>query len=157
MSECTPLQEWFKTLEGMWTLRKRISGGHRFAGEAQFRQQGTGRYHLREQGELVLASGQRLAAAQSWVWHLDREGGLRVDYPEDRGGQNYHHSMLVPFRSGWTAMGKHLCGQDVYVARYRFCGENTRKQQLLVAHEIKGPAKDQRICAAYSRPNATLS
>jgi hypothetical protein len=135
----------FHSLEGEWRLEKSMSGGQDFAGTALFARVAGDCLRLTESGVLTLPDSQ-LQAGRAWDWFLRADGQLEIRYPAENGGGSYHR--LTPVRDGgsWFGQASHLCAADVYDADYRL-GEKA----MLIEHLVRGPNKDYRVRAQFSR------
>ena len=122
-----------------------MSGGQQFSGTALFVRLTQDCLRLTETGVLTLP-GSQLQAGRAWNWFLRDGGRLEVRYPQEHGGGSYH--VLTPVRDGetWFGQASHLCVADVYDADYRL-GENA----MLIEHAVRGPNKDYRVRAQFSR------
>jgi hypothetical protein len=136
----------FAELAGEWRLQKTFSDGSRFSGHAIFDPIRRNAHAMNEKGVLTLPDGNSLAASRQWDWFLDEDGSLAIAYPADQGGSLYHR--LIPKGSDGAFSGgaSHLCAADNYDAEYRF-----DRASIVIDHRVKGPKKDYRIEALFTR------
>ncbi len=122
-----------------------MSGGQHFAGTALFQRMAEDCLRLTESGVLTLPDAQ-LQAGRAWDWFLRPDSQLDIRYPQEHGGAPYH--LLTPVRDGegWFGHASHSCAADVYDADYRI-GEKA----MLIEHLVRGPNKDYRVQARFSR------
>ena len=134
--------DWFGSLEGSWRLARKISGGHRFDGEARFVLTAPGCLALSETGELRLSSGQRLKSAQSWIWRSQAAWELSIEYPPQRGGGTYHNVNLAIAGTSLAGNANHICGADRYLGQYRLALFGRKAPAITIRQHICGPAKE---------------
>jgi hypothetical protein len=127
---------------GIWSVARDIedhAGGPsgRFRGLARITPDGEGLRYA-EQGLLTLGAA-KLQASRVYLWRFDGPTGVRVLHED---GADFH-------QFDWaraTCEAEHLCGADLYVARYSFAAESWH------AHwRVTGPRKNYESHARYLR------
>ena len=135
----------FKSLSGLWNLKREISTGERLVGKADFEFISKSAFLLREEGDLTLANGVTIAASRNWYWHLSESQILEITYDKTR-DQDYHLIHINRDWKSWFGEAKHLCGADLYSGEYRFYENGFEIKQA-----IKGPNKDYTVVSRYSK------
>ena len=130
-------------LAGPWRLARKIDdhlAGQvvTLAGTASFTPYDGGLLQ-RDAGQLCLPDGQRMEAAQSYIWRFEADEAW-MDYADGRP----FISLAAPFGVVDSA---HLCGDDHYDVRFDFrqAGDWTSTWR------VKGPRKNYVMQSAYSR------
>ncbi|KDQ08536.1 hypothetical protein BOTBODRAFT_59266 [Botryobasidium botryosum FD-172 SS1] len=164
----------FRSIQGPWKLSRRLVSSEpthpsgTFTGTAIFTPTETpNEYDYHEQGELVTDTGLRLTAMRKYIYRFEEDLD-RIDiYFNDASGQGFFHSLkfLAPDeealtfpasmdadpKSGWRAVGDHLCIKDFYAASYKFAFDGANLSEFWIAFEVKGPSKDYVATANYTR------
>ena len=135
----------FKSLEGLWKLKREISTGETLDGKAAFEPISSAAFLMREEGQLVLSNKIEIPAARTWYWHLCDGEVLEVTYDKAR-LEDYHLVNLERSGACWHGKAKHLCGSDLYSGEYSF-----NVNGFAIIQTVKGPKKDYSVKSVYLR------
>lgn len=144
----------FAALEGLWALRREISGIGSMQGTADFRRISANMLRYREQGVLRLDSGWTGEASREYFYLLEPgpDGpGIRIAFAaEGRPGGTLHRiSLRTAPGAPWPTAGQdiHLCDRDVYQGTYTFIDPDHYTTRVVVT----GPTKDYTISTTLAR------
>ena len=135
----------FKSLSGLWNLKRDISTGETLIGKAVFESISDTAFLLHEEGQLVLMNQTQIPASRNWYWNLSDENTLEITYDEAR-LEEYHLVNLISSESGWHGEAQHLCGSDLYCGEYSF-----KENGFEIIQTVKGPKKDYMVRSFYSK------
>ncbi len=135
----------FGGLIGAWQIQRTITPDAKMTGEAVFSLAGPDELSYREQGELLLASGQALQAERRYVFR-SAPAGFAVFFAEPPFAL-FHAIVLTPQEDSLIGRATHGCGDDFYVSEYRFWPHGG----FSIRHEVKGPRKDYASFTEYRR------
>jgi len=135
-------QPLYDTLHGNWYINREIDDRYseqkgKFVGTAAFTRQNTGLLY-NESGDLTFGETS-LRASRAYQWSFD---GLSVQVTYEDGSP-FHDFTL----DGSTAQAKHLCGQDIYYAKYDFY----LPSRWTAVWTVSGPRKDYTSTSTYIR------
>jgi hypothetical protein len=147
-------------LAGAWFLERVIAGQGSnqgsmpqgsmpqgsMSGAATFRRLESGGLAYREEGRLLLPSGEAFDAFRDYLY--DRvSGGFAVFFPETP--PRLFHEIRLRAEAGGALIGaaEHLCGQDHYATRYAFHPDG----RFTLHHDVRGPRKDYASTTVYTR------
>jgi hypothetical protein len=134
----------FAALAGGWRLERTFEPGiGTFTGTATFRSVRAGQLRYREDGELVLASGQRSTAFREYDYLLVGDEIHVCFVEEGTFGRVLHR--LAP---GGVHTDVHLCVADTYTGRYDFGG---LPDALTIDIDVRGPAKAYSTHTVFAR------
>ena len=137
--------------ESKWTFERRLTGkpsdgiAH---GQAQFLYSNSEELLYKEQGKLILSSGNPLDITQKYLYVYNASDDLLQVYFVDEHNQRtslFHTIHFQPKETssfGWIAHGEHLCGQDHYSTSYLFVFNGIDLSRVEITYTVKGPAKD---------------
>jgi len=133
-------------LAGLWTLERRIAGRGAMRGTARLAPLPKGWIEYREEGELRLATGERLDATRSYRFRALPDG-FAVFF--DEAAPRLFHEIRPVLLPDGSLQGhaRHLCAPDLYLSEYRFAPDG----QFSVRHAVRGPRKDYTISTRYRR------
>lgn len=131
------------TLLGQWRLERevddRLTGQVvTLVGTASFTPSDRGLLQ-RDAGQLCLPDGQRIEAAQSYIWRFGTHKAW-VDYADGRP----FIALSAPFGEVDSA---HLCGDDYYNVRFDF----RAPRRWTSVWQVQGPRKNYVMQSAYCR------
>ncbi|KAL5597011.1 hypothetical protein BROUX41_006319 [Berkeleyomyces rouxiae] len=121
-------------------------------------------YVYHEIGTFTADNGLQFQASRHYIWRYDEiydalsvwfastKDSLEVDYLF----HNVKFKPLVDQETGatsakWRANAGHLCIDDFYSAEYEFDFEGVNLNRWVLAYGVKGPQKDYRLTATYTR------
>jgi uncharacterized protein DUF6314 len=145
----SPEQRLFRSLPGDWTLTRAILDIGTMTGTARFHRLEPALLHYREDGRLILRSGQSHQAYREYHYRLE-DGLIRVCFTEPGVPKTLHILRLAQASAQpWscTATDVHLCGQDTYTGWYEFASED----RFTVEMRVAGPRKNYTIHTVYDR------
>lgn len=136
-------QPLYDYLRGIWKVKRQIKDrlgkqDNWFSGQAEFAGSGVG-LHYTESGNLTVGET-LLEASQSYKWHCRGENAATIYYGD---GREFHQIEC----KGKTADAEHLCGEDLYRARYQFDSATVWR----VTWRVSGPRKDYTSVTTYKR------
>ena len=138
-------ETYFKSLAGLWNLKREISTGETLTGKADFEFISKSAFLMREEGHLVLLNKTKIPAARTWYWHLCNNDVFEVTYDEAC-VEKYHLVKLVKSEISWQGEAQHLCGSDLYSGEYRFYDDGFE-----IIQTVEGPKKDYMVRSIYLR------
>lgn len=147
----SPLAVWgppaavFDRLEGRWRLDRSIAGQATMQGQAAFGRVGADRLHYREQGRVVLASGQAFDGHRDYLFERG-EDGFSVLFAEEP-PRLFHRIVLARTADAIEGAAGHLCAADQYDSRYRFLEDGA----FVIEHRVRGPRKDYLSRTVFTR------
>jgi hypothetical protein len=137
-------------LAGTWTLERVIAGKDGNAatlnGTATFRRIENGMMAYREEGRLLLPSGEAFDAFRDYLYDRVTQG-FAVFFPESP--PRLFHEIRLRADGGGALIGEaeHLCGRDRYATRFAFQPDG----RFTLHHDVRGPRKDYAMATVYTR------
>lgn len=142
-------------LAGAWSLERVIAGQGSnqgsMRGTATFRRLESGGLAYREEGRLLLPSGEAFDAFRDYLYDRVPEG-FAVFFPETA-PRLFHEIRLREEAGMLLGEAEHLCGRDHYATRYAFQPDG----RFTVHHDVRGPRKDYATITIYTRTPLSMT
>jgi len=140
--------EKFFSLEGKWRLKRSIPGFGEMKGLASFSllPQFPCTFFYREEGIFKTSASLSLPFYREYMYCL-RDGKIDVYFASGGKKEGLFLSLSSSQDNGYLATGVHQCGEDTYLATYRFLTHNT----FFLRCDVKGPQKDFSIHTCFER------
>lgn len=137
----------FKSLEGRWTLDRRIEPAGHFRGEARFTPHGGPDSLLYREDGVLEQDGRQIPGYREFFYRL-ADDRIEIDFAEPhRRGQPYVALSFVREGDLLVARAEHRCAPDHYRHEMRWQDAD----QFMTDIRVSGPAKDYRLITRYQR------